>query len=121
MITQNGFTTTNLDPNMSRAIEELAHVINEVEQRVQLVKLGLVQGFPHLAAPLLARSAITPGLGTLPNVPLVLSPYMGQPGWNPSQGIPPTAGYALGSFFGAPGVTTPFNPLATASYSPFRF
>lgn len=121
MITQNGFTTTNLDPNMSRAIEELAHVINEVEQRVQLVKLGLVQGFPHLAAPLLARSALTPGLGTLPNLPLGLSPYvgLGQPSWTPTPGIAP-AGYALGSIFGAPGVTTPFSNL-TAPYSPFRF
>lgn len=118
MITQNGFTTTNLDPNMSRAIEELAHVISEVEQRVQLVKLGLVQGFPHLAAPLLARSALTPGLGTLPNLPLGLSPYVGS--WTPTPSIPAPVGYALGNIFGAPGVTTPFSNLP-ASYSPFRF
>ena len=137
--TSNGANT--IDPNMARAIEELAHAVNEVEQRIQYVKLGLIQSFPHLAlnAP---RNPFTVGVPTglpanlvptnllptnllsanlSPASQLLLSALTSGSPW----GLTPQAtpfGYILpqGNVNGQV-VTTPFGTYPSASPATFRF
>lgn len=124
MISPTGYPTSNLDPNMTRAIEELAHVINDVDQRMQLVKLGLVQSFPHLAASFGVNrpNFLTPtSLGQMPGSPIVLAPFFpGNPGWGTPTGPNPyLTPFTHGGLLGVPGVTTPYSGIA-ASYGQFR-
>lgn len=108
MFQTTGFgTQPQYDPNVSRAIEEIARVINEVEQRVQLVKLGLIQNFPHLALPLGMQRGPLGAFG---------SPFLGSaPSWS---GVP-VSPFST-NLYGSPGVMTPLNNLA-ASLAPFRY
>jgi hypothetical protein len=124
----------NLDPNVSRAIEETLAVVQDVETRLQALKLGLSQAIPQLAPTLFAREialASTLGRPTLPTLPtLGFNPYAGIPPQAVPQqtilpqGIPPQAqpsapGYAPSFSPGfAPSFAQPFAPQLSAGIAP---
>ena len=142
---------TPLDPNTQRALEELAFVINDVEQRLQLIRMGLAQNAPAWPGsfaqgiPQIPQASFQgpfPSVGngvgnlqTLLSNPLLLQqllatqgrvpPVMGIPnvpfGGSPFQATAPFQG---GSPFGSPvGVSAPFGITSPfqAPFTPFRY
>lgn len=69
-----------LDPNTQRAIEELALVINDVEQRLQLIRMGLAQAVPTW-----------PGIGA-GHTPFPVTPNLFAPGGFGMGGLPGIGG-----------------------------
>jgi hypothetical protein len=140
-----------LDPNTQRAIEELALVINDVEQRLQLIRMGIAQAVPawpsfgagHPTFPQ-TPSLFTPGgfgiaglsgIGGVPNLqailsnPVLLQQLLAANVAKLHAGVPPTAYGGVPSFggvspFGSPvGVNAPFGFQSPfqAPFTPFRF
>lgn len=106
----NPSTGYGTDPNANRVIEELASVLIDVEQRLQTVKFGLAQAFPHLA-PAIQQRRMTPygaELGALAGFPLAGAPQLapgfaqfgaGSPVMAPSPyGFPPQLGPGVSPF-----------------------
>lgn len=147
MISPTSFGSPQVDPNSLRAIEQISHVINDIEQRLQIVRVALAQSVPSMPfgtnplaslgtttpwghlSPTLSGSPVNPlALQQLQHLqqiqqlmalnPLVGSPYSGVPSSLP-----------FGSSFGAgfpttfPGVGSPFGTATPfgASPTPFRF
>jgi hypothetical protein len=106
---QNSFSYGNVDPNTLRVLEETAAVLQDVDQRITQLKVGLSQAAPHLAPILLAKELgfQRPGI-----------PPMGFGAWGQQQPWGPQMGSPFGQFGqqGIPGVTNPF----TGFGSPFR-
>ncbi len=65
MISPMNQTVTTADPNTQRVIQELASVINDVELRLHLVRVGLAQAFPQLSPTLGLSNATSPGANIL--------------------------------------------------------
>lgn len=147
MISQTSFGSPQVDPNSLRAIEQISHVINDIEQRLQIVRVALAQSVPSLpfgpTSPLVGLNAQSPwalvqNTGSFPGTPInplaiqqlqhlqqlmALGPlasglYTGLPSSVP-MGIPTGfPGLGVASPFGTPfGATTGFG----VPTNPFRF
>lgn len=46
MIPTSSLGSASVDPNALRAIEQISHVINDIEQRLQIVRVALAQSVP---------------------------------------------------------------------------
>lgn len=135
MLPSTNLGTMPLDPNTQRAIEELALVINDVEQRLQLIRMSIAQAAPN-SWPSFGHGSFPPtgsfGFGLGGNVPsvhgLLSNPAILQQllAANVAKlhtgGIPPTFG-GVSPFGGPLGVNAPFgfqSPFQ-APFTPFRF
>lgn len=139
MFSQTNGNPTTIDPNTARAIQEITRLVQDVEQRVQYVKLGLLQSFPQLATSGLSlgvpanlgipnglQAGLTGLAGLTGQTPVLLQPISAPLPWGMTGGYPtgyPTQplAYVLPST-GAPSsvVTTPFGTFP-ASLPTFRF
>lgn len=135
------------DPNTQRAIEELAFVLNDVEQRLHLIRMNIAQAmptpgwhgfgaqFPQAPGLFPVPSAFgfganVPSIQTLLANPVLLHQFLAA---NVAKlhtgGIPAAAYGAIPSFggispFGSPvGVSAPFGIQSPfqAPFAPFRF
>lgn len=79
MISQTSFGSPQVDPNSLRAIEQISHVINDIEQRLQIVRVALAQSVPSLpfgpTSPLVGLNAQNPwalvqNTGSFPGTPI---------------------------------------------------
>lgn len=104
-----------IDPNTSRLIEETVAILNEVDQRLTALKVGISHAMPQLANVLLWKEQLaftnplarTGGLGAHLGVG---TPFLGQ------MGIPQAGLGSLGPYAGIP---SHVNPAILAQLSPF--
>lgn len=99
---QSPFGQGMIDPNTSRLIEETAAVVNDVDQRLTALKVGLSQALPHLAPVLLWKEQLAlsnpiartqaPGAFGSPMTGGFGSPFSGQGGFGSPFGSPFNAG-----------------------------
>ncbi len=97
------------DPNVSRILEETIGIVTEVDQRLQSLKTGIVQAFPHLAPILQVREM------SLRQNPFVLGSMPSAFGQIPAWGHAPTLGLGWPTtgwspLLGAPSGFVPFAP-----------
>lgn len=82
-----------IDPNALRAIEQFSTVLNEVEQRLQLVRATLTQTFPQqVSASSLGGAPVVGGTPGVFGPPPFMGPFAGltpSGATGPSQTIPP--------------------------------
>lgn len=100
MLTSPSLGSTNVDINTQRAIEQLALIVSDVEQRLNIVKTTLAQIVPSLGAS-------PPHVGSMerPSIPFATT-----------SGAPLPVG--LPTVFGAPMLAPSLNALALAAYAP---
>jgi hypothetical protein len=95
-----------IDPNFNRVIEDTLNIVNDVDQRLQSLRVGLAQAVPHLAPAILGRQG-TPFTGNI-GTPGLMAPTANPFGQVPTMGIPPQMGFAPHLAHGAPLGATPF-------------
>jgi hypothetical protein len=105
------------DPNLNRMIEETVAILNDVDQRLAALKIGIAQAVPHLAPAILARETnpiVAQRLAT------TLSPYAQPFGQVPPFGQISPFGSQLPPFVPQPfGQASPFANVPTPFGSPF--
>jgi hypothetical protein len=126
MFPTQSYGTTSIDPNTRHAIEQIASVINDVEQRLQLAKLTLAQTVNSTLSPF-----NTMGVPGVPQLPTLGFPNVGFPSGYPTAFASPWATPYGVPYYGAPlGFPTASNPGVIAPFGitpgmaptlPFRF
>jgi len=94
------------DPNVNRIIEDTVQIVNDVDTRLQALKVGIAQAFPHLAPTIAAQDIQSRLLASR-----IANPGFGAPGVSPFVG----SGLPTISPFGTPLVS----PFASPMFSPF--
>lgn len=137
MIPTSSLGSAPIDPTAFRAIEQISHVINDIEQRLQIVRVALAQSVPTVpGAPFGVSSPFgvnvpnpwsllqNPSLNPLAMQQLMAISQLTSPlGYGVPSGLPVTTPFGLNTGFGTPGVSAPFgvHPGFLAPTTPFRF
>ena len=109
------------DANTQRALEQLAHTLNEVEQRIQLIRMSIPQTGTAWPSTMIPPTGFVPGIG---QVPFGTGPNLASIASNPllmHQVLATVANlHSLGNVPPTTGGVTPFTAGAGVS-APFGF